>query len=275
MAFADLHIHTRFSDGTATVREVYDRALKNGAELIAVSDHNQLEGSRMLLDLCDGRLKVIPSVELCSFFHGGDHHVLGFGVDLYNRHLAEAVRYSRRMLDRMSEVLVERMAEEDRRVSLADFLMFPEEREYGGWKFLRYAVARGLVKEPRESLAFYEKYGVTYGNAGFLPLSEVIDVIHEAGGRAVLAHPGIYGTTEECVSQVREAFCLGADGCECYYPKHSDETARAVLDLCRGENRLITAGSDYHGTFFGSSGDICVTRTDVSLLNLGDIRIYG
>lgn len=275
MAYADLHIHSRFSDGTASVREIIARAGRSGAGLIAISDHNRLEGSRMLVHLCGNGLRAIPSVELCSLYRGGDHHVLGLGADLYNKRLIEATAYSRRMLDRMSEVLVERMAEDRLPVSLADYLAFPEGREEGGWKFLRYAVAKGLAETGEDSLGFYGKYDVSYGSAGFLPIKEVIDVIHEAGGRAVLAHPGIYGTEEECVSQARDAFRMGADGCECYYSEHSKSMTEAMLLLCRAENKLITAGSDYHGEFFGSSGDICETKTDESVLVLGDIRIYG
>lgn len=275
MGFADLHIHTRRSDGTLTVPQVAARAARNGASLIAVSDHNQVESARELIKLASPALRVIPSVEFCSLFMGNDHHVLALGADLYDRRLTEAVRYSRRMLDRMSEVLVERLAEDHPGIRLCDYLAYPEGREEGGWKFLRYAVEKGLAADGREALGLYGRYDVTYADADFLPIGQVIDVIHEAGGRAVLAHPGNYGTTEECQNQVKEAFRLGADGCECYYPKHSAEMTEMLVGLCRAEKKNITAGSDCHGAFFGSSGDICETKTDESLLDLTGIRICG
>lgn len=113
---------------------------------------------------------------------------------------------------------------------------------------------------------------MTYAAAGFAPAEEIIAAIHAAGGRAILAHPGVVfptGRLTQFEAYLEECMDLGLDGVECYYARHSAGVTRSCLDICRRRGALITAGSDCHGAF--NHNEIGQTKTPVELLNLGDL----
>ena len=125
----------------------------------------------------------------------------------------------------------------------------------------------GLTRALKDALPYYDRYGVTYEGAGFRPAEDVMRAIHAAGGRAVLAHPGVtFGeTTFIALEAARE---MGIDGVECCYPKHSPELTKRLLDFCAEHGLWTTAGSDCHGAF--GSADVGETRTPEEALRLWD-----
>lgn len=116
---------------------------------------------------------------------------------------------------------------------------------------------------------------MTYAKAGFVSAEEVIRTIHAAGGIAILAHPGdvnrrdLHIEADEMAKQMADLFSAGLDGGECFYPKHSDEETRLFAGLCREHGKLITSGSDCHGTFSGKPvGYMQKTRADLAIEEL-------
>lgn len=118
----------------------------------------------------------------------------------------------------------------------------------------------------------YGKYEHSYNCVQFPSLEQACKHIHNAGGKAVLAHPGkvIRETNiEDFKSEVIRTVSLGIDGIECYYPSHTKEITDACLEICKNRDLLITSGSDCHGEFEDSEiGEMCIT---IEKLNLGDI----
>lgn len=270
MGWVDLHVHTTFSDGTMTPRQMVERARRLGVELLAIADHEVLEGSRAAGPLCrEAGIRLLPAVELSCLRGQEYYHLLGYGVDLDNPELMALARRNRALMDGISERLVERMSTDYPQLSVGDYADYRYDASRGGWKGLGYLLDRGVTGALKEGLGFYGLYGASYQEAGFPEMAEVAGVIHRAGGRAVLAHPGevieAHGDAfEEILTQLLGE---GIDGLECYYPTHTPQIQDICLRLCRERELLITTGSDCHGAF--GHTDVGQMRMRIEQLELG------
>lgn len=264
MAFVDMHIHSVFSDGTYTPEEIVRHALADGAELIAVCDHNTVQGTLDTVPLARAAgLVCIPGVEIDALWRDIDVHVLCYGADFENAALMEIIHDARFRLDDMSTQLLLRMQKDYSQLDYDEYMAMPHDTKFGGWKMLKYLWDKGISKDMRDGFRFYETYGVTYAGAGFKDVETVIKAIHSAGGRAVLAHPGVtlpYKDMDDFKRMLEEILGAGFDGIECHYPRNSKALTRTCTDICKRQDLMITAGSDCHGAF--GRHIICETRTE-------------
>lgn len=256
--FVDLHVHSVFSDGCLTPAELVRDALRANVSFAALADHNTIAGCAAMRAACaEAKIRCIDAVEIDSLYHGEDLHILSYGADSEHAAFSELVRYSREMLDKMSTDLIGVLEKEGKNVSMADYLLYPEQKGRGGWKALYYLQECGVGASKYDIFPLYDQYGVTYAKAGFADAEEVIRLIHAAGGLAVLAHPGDVNRLDrhieanEMAAQMQMLFEAGLDGAECHYPKHSEEETRLFCDICTKNKKLITSGSDCHGAFSG------------------------
>lgn len=262
----DLHIHSCFSDGTYTPEEIVALALQKGVGVIAVTDHNQLAGARQAVKLGSEQLRVIPGVELDGSWKGEDIHILGYGVDLYDAAFETFVDLDCALMEQMDTELIRRVGERDPRVSVEAYEAYSYDRTLGGWKALHYFIDSGVAADADKALTLFVDGGNPYPS-----VETVVDAIHAAGGKAVLAHPG------KCLATAPDAFCaeleafiqLGIDGIECFYPSHSKTQTDACLACCRKHGLLITAGSDCHGGFQKTA--IGQTQTPLHMLHIAPL----
>ena len=273
MAFADLHIHSLYSDGSYSPADIVRIARASSVELISVCDHNEVRGTLECAPLAaEAGLKYIPGVEIDAIHNDTDVHILCYGANLSDEALLGRIHHARKALDDMSTDLLVRMLKDYPRLSLEDYAAFTHDTSKGGWKMLQYLAARGVTPDLKSGFPLYDRYNVTYAAAGFDSAETIVGAVHAAGGKAVLAHPGVVFPTgnlnlfERCVQDVME---LGLDGIECYYVRHSAGITRSCLDICARMGGLITAGSDCHGAF--NHNEIGQTKTPVEKLALGNL----
>ncbi len=264
MAFVDMHIHTVFSDGTYTPEDVVRHAVADGAGLIAVCDHNVIDGTLQVVPLAEAAgLTCIPGVEIDGIWRDIDVHVLCYGADFENAALKKVIDHARFILDDMSTQLLLRMLKDYPQLSCDEYMTMPHDSRLGGWKMLEYMWKKGISSGMSDGFRFYETYNVTYAAAGFDSVETVLKAVHGAGGRAVLAHPGVtlpYKDMDDFKEMLCELLDLGFDGVECHYPRNSKALTRACRDICHERGLMITAGSDCHGAF--GRHIICDTRTE-------------
>ena len=275
MNFADLHIHSIYSDGTFTPAEIVRTARASGVGLISVCDHNEVCGTLETMALARAAgLNCVSGMEIDAIFADTDIHILCYGARLDDPELLARIRRARAHLDGMSTELLERMRLDYPQLDAAEYESWAHDTSRGGWKMLQYLQAKGVVPDMKSALPLYERYGVTYAAAGFDAAEDVIRTIHGAGGRAVLAHPGVVFSTDNLRSfaaQVEAVMDLGLDGIECYYPRHGAGVTRRCVDICRGRGAMITAGSDCHGAF--NRNEIGQTRTPIDALELNGLSL--
>jgi len=251
--FADLHVHSFFSDGSMSPEEIIEAAVTNDVGVLAVSDHNMLDGSVMIRELCKCRgIRYIPAVEIDTVEDENNFHILAYGFDMENTCFRDFVKHTRFCLDELSVKLIELMQYDYSGLSLDDFFNYTPDRRLGGWKALQYLMTKGLTSSLKEGIPFYFDYGLVYSKSGYSTIAATAYRIKSAGGYSVLAHPGELMDTSDILQfkkELRRLISFGLNGIECYYPSHSEPVTQACLEICEEYGLLVTAGSDCHGIF--------------------------
>ena len=245
MKFADLHLHTFFSDGTFTPEELVERAAKLGFSAIALTDHDTVEGCERAAAACaSANIEFIPGTELTAEHADTEVHILAYFVDTHNRPLLtriagfQSVRQDRirEMVGALNKLGIPLRAESV--FALANC------KSPG-----RPHVARALVKEKLIGNLdeAFERY-LKKGRPAWVPKTkmsalEAVELIHQAGGLAVMAHPRL-NRSDDIIPALVEA---GLDGIECFHTKHSTAMAERYLEIAEKFDLLVTGGSDCHG----------------------------
>lgn len=253
MAYADLHIHSYFSDGTMSPSEILADAIRKNVKVLAITDHDMLQGAIELADLCKTTdVCCISGVELDAVEDGINYHILGYGVNLSNILFSDRVGVNRQMLEDVNVKLIQKMQPDYSTISVDDYQRFSYNPKLGGWKALHYFMYKGLTKNLDDGFSFYEKYEHSYACVNFPDVRTICQWIHFAGGHSILAHPGKvikYSDAKDFEMQVNDLLNLGLDGVECYYPSHTKQIQDICVRICKEHNLIITSGSDCHGAF--------------------------
>ena len=245
MRFADLHLHSQFSDGTYGPEELAAHARNCGLAAIALTDHDSVEGCPGTAQACaTAGVEFIAGTELTAEQDGNELHLLGYFIDTHNPGLltriarCQGVRQDRirEMVARLNRLKVPLAAEAV--FALANC------RAPGRPHVARALVQAGLCANLDEAFErFLRKNRPAWVPKLKMSADEAIDLIHQAEGVAVLAHPGL-NRTDQVIPSVVEA---GLDGIECFHTKHSTATSEHYLELADHFHLLVTGGSDCHG----------------------------
>ena len=245
MKFADLHLHTQFSDGTFTPEELVLHAQQHGLACIALTDHDSVEGCERAAAACATvKMEFIPGAELTAEHADTEVHILGYFLDTQNPLLLERIgKFQAVRQDRIYEMCA---ALNKLGIPLkAEAVFALANCKSPG----RPHVARAMVKEKLIGNLdeAFEKY-LKKGRPAWVPKTkmsalESVELIHQAGGLAVMAHPGL-NRTDEIIPDLVDA---GLDGIECFHTKHSTVMAERYLEFAEKYDLLVTGGSDCHG----------------------------
>lgn len=263
-SIADLHVHSYFSDGTMTPAELLDAAAERGVGLLAITDHDLLDGALALRSIPDKKgVALVSGIELDAMDFGINFHILGYGMDMDDPQFRAFCTENRERLEEVNRKLIVKMEQAGEPVSLAEYSQFSYAPTLGGWTALHYFLSKGLTQELTDGLSLYGKYNHSYTCVGFPSIAEVSERIHASGGLAVLAHPGEVIPQDDMAAfraTVLKAMGQGLDGMECHYAFHPSEVTELCLTLCEEHGWLVTCGSDCHGGFGGSRvGELSVT----------------
>lgn len=256
----DLHTHSSESDGTDSPSELVATAFAAGLDVIALTDHDTTAGwreaDRAVRDnVGHGGLRVVPGAELsCQCPDGAGRtvtvHLLAY---LFDPHSPELVEEQRRLrVERRSRLhaMAVRMADDGFAID-ADELMagLPEDSPGGRPHLARALVAAGTVVSVDEAFARYlGTNGTYYLPRTDTPVRTAINMIEEAGGVTVLAHPFAARGPAVTAEVIAELAADGLTGIEIDHPDH-DAAARVDLRrIARVYDLVPTGSSDYHGT---------------------------
>lgn len=275
---ADLHMHSYYSDGTMSPREIVEDAKKRNVQLIAITDHNVLDSYTELKEAAEEfGIKVIRGVEIDARFEDIVVHILAYNFD-DNEKLFNLVHKAKNELLETSIELIKRMENDYENISSEDYEAYDYDRTKGGWKGIHYLFDRGITSELFEGVKYYGQYKCGHEYFDYPTVEEVIDAVHEANGYVVLAHPCNYyknNTKEEVLEKLEKFKSIGIDGVECYYPANSEMMTETCIEFCKNNNMIITVGSDSHGDFGAVSKGIeyyiGAVKKDSSELNLKDM----
>ena len=248
----DLHIHTYYSDGTMSPKEVVEDAKRKNLGIIAITDHDVLDSYEELkVEAEKAGIITIRGVEIDSIFEGHLVHLLAYKFE-DNEKLFKLINQAKEQLLETSIELIRRMENDYEGISLEDYNSYEYERRKGGWKGIHYLHDRKITEGLFDGVKFYGKYDCGHEKFAFPSVEEVCNTVHDANGYVVLAHPCNYYSNknkEEILEKLEILKSLGIDGVECYYPANSDLMTNTCLEFCKDNNLIITAGSDGHGDF--------------------------
>ncbi len=241
----DLHIHSTASDGVLSPAEVVHLALERQLTAIALVDHDTLAGIPEALDAAAGTgLEVVPGVEISAEGPWGDSHILGLYVDIHDEALCACLDVLRKARLRRARAMLKRLSALGMPLEWADVVDLATGGVVGRLHIARAMVQQGYVHSAQEAFQQYIGWnGPAYVPRFRITPQETIRQIRQAGGIAVLAHPAASGVVQHIPALVE----LGLQGVEVYYPDHSPEDVKVLLDLARRYRLLVTGGSDFHG----------------------------
>ena len=244
----DLHLHTTASDGRSTPRELVDYAARGGVSVMAVTDHDTTAAVSEVRSEARARdIEAISGIEITAVENERDIHVLGYFFDPLHEPLAAFLAAQRANRIARVEAIAARLATLGVPVDVEALVQEARRetgRSIGRPQVARAMVAAGHVADTREA---FDRW-LARGGPGFVPRTGartevVIDVIHQAGGIASLAHPGKVHVDDR-IKPLQDA---GLDAIEAFHPDHDTALVERYVELARSLNLLLTGGSDFHG----------------------------
>ncbi|MFP4014095.1 MAG: PHP domain-containing protein [Chitinispirillaceae bacterium] len=242
--YVDLHIHTTFSDGSYSVKEVMEAVAAKGLKAISITDHDCTDAYPLAMDLgADMDIEVIPGVELSSEIQGTDIHILGYFVDINNSafinklHEMKDARYVR------AKQIVSNLNKQGIDLRFDTVLSIAGLGAIGRPHIAAAMLKEELVYSFREAFDRFIGYGSpAYVEKLKMSPKEVFDLIRQAGGIPVLAHPGVTRVDERIPEFIRD----GLQGIEVYHTEHPASAERHYMRTCKKNHLAFTGGSDFH-----------------------------
>lgn len=245
---SDLHTHTTFSDGKLTPEELISAARQAGLSYLAITDHDTVDGVAHLYEngfYPTKGVRVIPGIEFSAHHPTREIHVLGFNVDIYNSELTDKLNdVTEARWTRFSE-MVAKLQKLGYDIREKDVLAVAgASKSISRSHIGRVLVSKGYFKTVRDAFSeLLQKGQPAYVPHYRLEVADIISLIHQAGGKAVLAHPKLIWDD----SLVEEICRSGIDGIEVFYPQHNPEDTAHYLALAEKYQLLPSGGSDFHG----------------------------
>ena len=249
----DLHSHSTFSDGSLTPEQLVREAERAQLSALALTDHDSIIGLERFMAACSKSIvRGVPGVEISVDCNPSDAtmHILGYFIDPANAQLNEHINRLRDGRQHRNEEILKRLNAMGLMLNMNEISAFAGENNVGRLHFAQALMARGYVRNTHEAFDKYLARGKSgYANRlRFKPIGGV-EMIRQAGGIAVLAHPFTLNLGKQaladCVGELAQA---GLQGIEIYYPQHSPKMVRQYLDLAKQFHLIATGGTDFHGT---------------------------
>jgi predicted metal-dependent phosphoesterase TrpH len=243
----DLHTHTTASDGRCTPAELVARAAAAGVTVLSVTDHDTVAACDAVAAACEqAGIEFVAGIEITAVRDEADVHVLGYFLDPRSASLRGFLSDQRaRRVDRVRRV-IQKLAGHGLRLD-ADAIVRPAlddpSRSAGRPWVARALIAAGYVKSGNEAFDAW----LSRGRPGFVPREgtapeDVIARIHDAGGIASLAHPGLLGR-DTWIAPLADA---GLDAIEAYHADHGPQDTARYLAMAGRLTLAVSGGSDYH-----------------------------
>lgn len=277
----DLHTHSVVSDGTDTPTRLVLKALEAGLDVIGLTDHDTFDGIPEAVEA--GKrvgVTVLPGIEMSTHVDGKSVHLLGYGCDPYHRPLIEELARIRVARTGRLQAFADRMTELGMELSVEDIITAAGASPSIGRPHVADAlVAKGYVEHRDEA---FDKW-LRDDKPGYVPryacpLEQAIDLLHDAKGIAVLAHPWGRGTEDTLNAAYIEKLVRehGLEGIEVDHPDHTDDQRELLFAMGARLGLIRTGSSDYHG--LGKRNNplgACLTRDTAYREMVRKIRLRG
>ncbi|MFT5838152.1 MAG: putative metal-dependent phosphoesterase TrpH [Flavobacteriales bacterium] len=247
----DLHSHTHYSDGHLSPKELIDRAHNMQVNVLAITDHDTVDGIQEAMDYQSVQkrsMQIMSGVEISTSWHNFDIHILGLNVDHNNAQFLARLDQQSKERDRRAQQMSDKLAKVGIENVFEDAKTLAGKGQITRAHFARVLVERRVVKDFE---AVFKKYLGKGKKAHVKPqwivIEEAVTWIQDAGGKAVLAHPGHYDMTTKWLKRLVAEFAnAGGDGMEVVHSHLTPERKKMLADIASEHNLQASSGSDFH-----------------------------
>ncbi len=250
----DLHVHTIYSDGSLTPKQVIELSKKTGVVAVAITDHDTTDGvEEAVKEGAKSGIEVIPGVELSSEFKDSaeeEIHILGYFIDWEDKTLQQKLKIFRQARERRAYYIFQKLNDIGIKIKEDEIFSSVGIGSIGRLHFAKVLVKNGFVKNIKDAFELY----LGYGKSAYVPKlkldpKEAISMILRARGVPVLAHPYFGNLVDSRF--IKKLVNLGLKGIEVYYSKHPSHIIKELLLIAEKYDLLVTGGSDCHGDVAG------------------------
>ncbi|MDR2633331.1 MAG: PHP domain-containing protein [Treponema sp.] len=263
----DLHTHSSASDGSLSPAQLVENAQQQGLSALALTDHDTIAGiEEAKQEAQKSTLRFIPGIEIEITWEPGEFHLLGLGIYQPGSAFLEALAELAQLRERRNRKIIQRMQEWRISVTYEDIVSLSRGHSIGRPHFASLLVKWGMVKSQEEAFSRYLGRGRPfYVPKEGMEFRRAVQLIKEAGGIAVLAHPmSLYVAWGHLPDMIKNLQAQGLNGIEAWHPTAKVRSCKRLEELGKSLGLCITAGSDFHGE----------TRPDRKLgITAGNIKI--
>lgn len=250
----DLHLHSNYSDGLGSPQEIVQIAAERGVTTIAITDYENANGARAAVPAAaEANIELIPAIKITcrwdrcpSPSSGGDYRVLGYFIDLDDTRLKRAEQALLGDTHGRITDCCARLTADGYPLEITEVFEF-NQNYAGSTALVQTILKKEFAKDLEGALNLFLHHWRFVRQSGFT-IQRAIEIIHNAGGVAVLAHPVIYecnGTFEE--KQFKMLVDQGLDGVEIFHPRHNERVRKHFTNIANRLGLVVTGGSEEHG----------------------------
>ena len=247
----DLHSHTTASDGRLSPEELVLRAVERRVDVLAITDHDTVAGlaaAEQLIEAENLPLTLIKGIEISTLWRNFDIHIVGLNIDPEHPAIVRMIEAQAQRRAERAALIGERLDKNRMPGALEGAKAIANGATLTRAHFAQWIVEQGYAKNMQ---AVFKKF-LTRNNPGYVPpnwcsMAEAVEAIHQAGGQAVLAHPGRYNMTAKWQKRLLTAFVeANGDAMEVAQPQQSPQERRLLGDYSINYKLLASQGSDFH-----------------------------
>lgn len=247
----DLHIHSRYSDGSLEFDEIANIAKNYSLDYISFTDHDCLHYFEQISAICNSyNIKAISGVELsCTDFSRGRRvHILCYNAQkphilkpICDEVMKSRINAGNIMTEKVSKIY-NILPEAIKKYASQSECIYKQHIMHA---LMDYGYTLKIYSELYDKL-FGNNEGSCYVKVKYIDVRDVLTAVHDACGKAIIAHPGVYDSFELLDELISEK---SIDGIEVWHPKHSKKETEYLYDKAISNNLIATGGSDFHGIY--------------------------
>lgn len=250
---SDLHIHTNYSDGVFSPEKIVDAAIEADLDVIALTDHDNILSYEIALNYIESlkkenkkTVKVIQGIEINTIYHDSEIHILGYFMDTEDTAFKDLIKTQQQARIKQTKEIITLLSKKERiNIKYEDI----KNQVAQGGSIGRPHIAKAITNAGGTGsvIEAYEKYindnSPVYIQRKTVTPHDAVEIIYDAGGIPVIAHPHDLDKPEELI---KELMHYGLRGIEAYHRKHSPATVEYFSSMAEELGLIVTGGSDFH-----------------------------